>query len=74
MTSMPDVVMREEMVNSLKYFWEEKGDITRWTGYEKHKHLFPEVVRAYHEFKRMERMYSEEVTRAINELDRLPHD
>jgi len=67
---MPDIVMKENVANYLDYFWSEKGDITRWTGYEKHKHLFPEVVNAYEEFKRVERLYSDKVTLAIKELKR----
>lgn len=27
------------------YFWEEKGDVERWTGWEAAKHKFPLVAR-----------------------------
>ena len=42
---MPDELTEVDVV-MLIYFWENKGDITRWCDYNKRKHLFPSVLAA----------------------------
>lgn len=46
----------------IKYFWEEKSDPTRWTGWEAHKHMFPKVCRELEAYLQAEN----NLTNAIN--------
>lgn len=52
------------------YFWEEKGDLTRWCGWEEKKPLieaeFPELIKALKDFEVAEKMISL-VVRSIND-------
>ena len=44
----------EEDYNMIKYFWEEKGDITRWANWEKRKNVIffnhPELAYAMDDY------------------------
>lgn len=46
-------------LRSLVYYWQEKGDITRWVSWEEKKPLikarFPEIVDALERFKSAEK-------------------
>ena len=48
----------------LKYFWEEKGDPTRYTGWDEEK--YPEIAAAYKEYLKKVRMYASEVTQTLD--------
>ena len=44
---------REDAINMLAYFWEEKGDLERWTDFDR-EHLardFPAVLKAWDDYK-----------------------
>lgn len=43
---------REEYANMLRYFWEEKEDITRFTSFSRERTAaeFPEVLKAWDDF------------------------
>jgi hypothetical protein len=43
---------RHDAINMLAYFWEEKGDIERWCGFDR-EHLareFPAVLKAWNDY------------------------
>jgi len=42
---------REEAHEMLTYFWEEKGDLERWTDHERGFALFPEVRKAWQDYR-----------------------
>jgi hypothetical protein len=44
---------RLDMAAMLAYFWQEKGDITRWCSFdrEKVKAEFPEVLKAWDDYQ-----------------------
>lgn len=44
---------REEMLNMITYFWQEKGNLERWTGFDREKIAaeFPEVLKAWDDYK-----------------------
>lgn len=45
----------EEDLNSIKYFWSEKGDLTRWCDWNKKlpalRRQFPEIVAAWESYQ-----------------------
>lgn len=43
---------KEEIARMLQYFWEEKQDIERWTGFDREKiqKVFPEVIKAWDDY------------------------
>jgi hypothetical protein len=44
---------REDAINMLAYFWEEKGDLERWCDFDR-EHLareFPAVLKAWDDYK-----------------------
>lgn len=47
--------LTEEQISLLKYFWEEKGDIEKYHGFEKLKpqiqEQFPELLKAWQDYK-----------------------
>ncbi len=45
--------MEDEMLDSLAYFWGEKGDIERWSGFDREKIAaqYPEVLKAWDDYK-----------------------
>ena len=47
--------LKEEDINNLQYFWEEKGDLERFTGFEKLTPILekerPEVLKAWNDYK-----------------------
>ncbi len=47
---------KSEELRMLKYFHREKGDATRYTGYEKYIHLFPVLKKALDDLKTAEQM------------------
>lgn len=59
----------EEELNSIKYCWKEKGDPTRWIGWEKAlpalRRQFPEIVAAWENYQTAERI----VTACINNAE-----
>lgn len=44
---------REEIASMLEYFWQEKGDIERWTGFDRDMLAseFPAVLKAWDDYK-----------------------
>lgn len=50
----------------LKYFWEEKGNIERYVGFEamkpKLQEQFPEVLKAWNDYKTSERIFDAVIT------------
>ena len=38
-------------VAMLKYFWQDKGNLERWVGWEETKAKYPEVVKAWDDYK-----------------------
>lgn len=59
----------EEDLNSIKYFWNEKGNPTCWIGWEKAlpalRRQFPEIVAAWENYQTAERI----VTACINNAE-----
>lgn len=43
---------REEMLSMLTYFWQEKGDIERWSSFDREKVAaeFPELLKAWDDY------------------------
>ncbi len=44
---------REDTAGTLAYFWEDKGDLERWAGFDR-EHLareFPAVLKAWDDYK-----------------------
>ena len=45
----------EEDINSITYFWEEKGDLEAWIDWEKRKPIIererPEIVQAWSDYQ-----------------------
>ena len=45
----------EEDTNMISYFWEEKGDLERWSDWKKRKPVLekerPEIVKAWNDYK-----------------------
>lgn len=54
--------LTSEDKSSIQYFWEEKGDLTRWTGWKEKldiiKSEYPELVRAVENLTIAERTIS----------------
>lgn len=50
---------RDEAARSLKYFWLERGDITRMTDWKLALLEFPEAYHAYLGYKSAERAFTE---------------
>jgi hypothetical protein len=50
----------EHMLDMLDYFWREKGDITRWSDFdrEKVKAAFPEIIKAWDDYQTAERVFA----------------
>lgn len=50
----------EEMLATLRYFWENKGDITCSVDFDREKvaKRFPEIIKAWDDYKTAERMLS----------------
>lgn len=48
-------------INLIQYFWEEKGDLERWVHWHNLKHEYPEVERAWDEYKRAKRLLDLEI-------------
>ena len=44
---------REIARNSIQYFWEEKGDLERWSGFDREylAREFPAVLKAWDDYK-----------------------
>lgn len=44
---------REDAQSSIQYFWEEKGDLERWAGYDREylAREFPAVLKAWDDYK-----------------------
>jgi hypothetical protein len=38
-------------VEMIKYFWQDKGDLERFTGWEEIKPKYPEVAKAWDDYK-----------------------
>ena len=51
---------REEIVNMLRYFWQEKGDLERWVDFKRPEVVgeFPEVIKAWNDYKAAEGILS----------------
>lgn len=52
---------RDEAVEMLRYFWEEKGDPTRWTGWDAAKAEFPLIAKAWDAYLEARRRMALEV-------------
>ena len=50
----------DEMLATIRYFWETKGDIERWSSFDREKvaKRFPEIIKAWDDYKTAERMLS----------------
>lgn len=48
----------EETLDTLRYFWEAKGDIERWTGFDRDElaKTFPEVLKAWDDYTTAQRL------------------
>ena len=48
----------EEMLDMLRYFWEEKGDIERYSGFDREAiaKAYPEVLKAWDDYNTARRM------------------
>ena len=48
-----------EDLNTLRYFWEDKADITRWVGFEKLlpalEQEYPEILKAWKDYQTADR-------------------
>ena len=51
-----DSAKRDSDLGSIRYFWEEKGDVTRYCDWERCKADFPEIEKAWNDFKLAERV------------------
>jgi hypothetical protein len=49
---------RESELDMLRYFWEQKGDLERYTSFEKAIAEFPEVGKAWADYKMAEKILS----------------
>ncbi len=52
---------REEAVNCMTYFWQEKGDLDRCASFDEAIVHFPDLKRAWDDYKRAERTVRIEV-------------
>lgn len=43
--------LSDEDIRMIKYFWNEKGDLERWVGWDQVKSKCPEVVRAWETYQ-----------------------
>lgn len=47
--------LTEEQLNDLKYFWEFKGDLERYSSFEELKPIiqqdYPEIIKAWNDYK-----------------------
>lgn len=51
---------REDMRNMLDYFWNEKGDIERWSSFNRDELMkeYPEVIICWDNYKNAEKILS----------------
>ncbi len=61
---------KEDHARMIKYFWDEKGDVTRYVYWDECKHLFPDVEKAVRDYE-----YSLTVLKlVIGDLEETDHD
>lgn len=57
----------EKHVSSLKYFWEEKGDMEKYYYFEEIKPLikeyYPEILKAWYDYKSSEQILNNIISR-----------
>ena len=51
--------MKEEELNSIYYFWFEKGNLERWTDWDKVKDKYPEIQEAWMNYKKARKNLSD---------------
>lgn len=63
---------REDQISMLTYFWQEKGDLERWVGFDREKlgREFPAVLKAWDDYKASEAVLSA----VIRDLGHAPGD
>lgn len=48
-------LLTEEDKSDIVYFWQEKGDLTRWCGWERAKPAvaqeYPEIIKAWEDYR-----------------------
>ena len=62
--------MNNDDLHSLRYFWEEKGDITRWVGWESKKAEIgkehPQILWAWENYLETRRCLTEKIRSAVS--------
>ena len=62
--------LTDEDLSSIAYFWLEKGDLERWTGWEQAKpavaRQYPEILKAWEDYKTSIRTMNAVVKHAAN--------
>jgi len=43
--------IRKKHSNSIQYFWNEKRNLERYSDWEEVKHAFPEIARAWNDYR-----------------------
>lgn len=53
-----EILNAEKTLDMLRYFWEEKGDIERWTGFDRAAIAkeYPEVLKAWDDYNTARRL------------------
>lgn len=60
---------KQEEAQMLRYFWEEKGDVTRYIGWEDAIEQFPKIKRAWQKYEAAKQKLSRVLRETCSDIE-----